>query len=146
MKFASKTFVAGLILVGSVAFAEVVATDPDVIARKDLMRSNGASIKTLSAMASGDAAFDAAAAGVAKAQLVANAADIPVKFKNNAVDPASAAKPDVWTNWDDFVAKAGDLGTAAAALDTSSLDALKAGVGAVGGACKACHSTYKLQQ
>ena len=85
----------------------------------------------------------AAAAEAAKQQLIANAADIPVKFQNNATDPEAHAKPEVWTSWDDFAAKAAALGAAAAALDASSLDGIKAGMGAIGGACKDCHMAYK---
>lgn len=144
MKF-TKTLVAGLILIGGVAFAQVVATDPDVIARKDLMRANGGAAKALGGMASGEMAFDAAAAEAAKAVLIANAADIAAKFTTNAVDPASGAKPEIWTNWDDFVIKAADLGKAAGALDATTVEGVQAGMGAIGGACKACHTAYKVQ-
>ena len=144
MKF-TKTLVAGLILIGGVAFAQVVATDPDVIARKDLMRANGGAAKALGGMASGEVAFDAAAAEAAKAVLIANSADIAAKFTTNAVDPASTAKPEIWTNWDDFVVKAADLGKAAAALDATTVEGVQAGMGAIGGACKACHTANRMQ-
>lgn len=143
MKFTGKILVLGLIVAGGIALADSAATDPDVKARQALMDANGGAMKVLGDMAGGKVAFDATAAAAAKASLVADAADIPVKFKNNAVDPASHAKPDVWTAWDDFAAKAGDLGKASAALDTSSLDGVKAGLGAIGGTCKACHTAYK---
>ena len=141
MKTFTKTLILGLVMVGGIAFA--AASDPDVKARQMLMGANGAAMKTLGGMAKGEIAFDAAAAEAAKAALIADAADTPAKFKTNAADPASKAKPDVWTNWDDFVIKANGLGTAAAALDVTSLDGLKAGLGAVGGACGACHQVYK---
>jgi cytochrome c556 len=142
MKTLTKTLILGLVMVGGIAFAGN-ATDPIAKARQDLMDSNGGAAKVLGGMAKGEVAFDAAAAAAAKATLVANAADIPVKFKDQATDPASHAKPEIWANWDDFAAKAGDLGKAAAALDTTSLDTLKAGMGGVGGACGACHQAYK---
>jgi cytochrome c556 len=142
MKFTSKILVLGLLMAGGVALAEG-ATDPDVKARQEVMDANGAAMKTLGGMASGKIAFDAAAAQAAKDSLVADAAKTPDVFKNQATDPASKAKPDIWTSWDDFAAKAKDLGTAAAALDATSLDGVKAGLGAVGGACKACHTAYK---
>ncbi len=142
MKFTTKTLILGLILVGGLAYAGA-ATDPDAKARQDLMDANGGAMKVLGGMAKGDVAFDAAAAAAAKATLVANAGNIPVVFKNQSTDPASKAKPEIWTAWDDFAAKAGDFGKASAALDTTSLDTLKAGLGAVGGACGACHTAYK---
>ena len=142
MKFTTKILILGLVMAGGIALAGN-ATDPDVKARQALMDANGGAAKTLGGMADGTVAFDATAAAAAKAALVADAADIPAKFANNASDPASHAKPEIWTAMDDFKAKAGDLGKAAAALDTSSLDGVKAGLGAIGGACKACHTAYK---
>jgi cytochrome c556 len=142
MKFSTKAIVVGLIMAGGVAFA--AATDPDAIARQTLMDGNGAAMKTLGGMASGDVAFDATAAAAAMKSLVDESAAIPTTFKNQgADDPASHAKPEIWTSWDDFLAKAKALNTAASALDVSSVDGIKAGLGAIGGACKDCHTTYK---
>lgn len=143
MKLTAKLLVLGLIMAGGIALGDPAATDPDVKARQALMDANGAAIKVLGDMAGGTVAFDATAAAAAKATLIADAADVPVKFKTNAVDAFSHAKPDVWTAWDDFAAKAGDLGKAAAALDTASLDGVKAGLGNIGGTCKACHTANK---
>ena len=143
MKFSTKALIAGFILAGGVALAGG-ATDPDAKMRQDLMGDNGAAMKVLGGMASGDVAFDAVAAAAALKSLVDDAAAIPVAFKNQgAADPKSAAKPEIWTNWDDFLQNAAALGTAAAAVDATSLDGLKAGLGAVGGTCKECHTEYK---
>lgn len=142
MKFAAKFLVLGAILAGGIAYAEG-ASNPDVKARQELMDHNGAAMKTLGEMAGGKIAFDAAAAEEAKKMLIEDAAGIEAAWKNNATDPASHSKPEIWTAWDDFVAKAGDLGKAAEALDTSSPETIGAGLGAIGGACKACHTAYK---
>ena len=143
MKFSTKALIAGFILAGGVALAGG-ATDPDAKARQDLMDMNGAAMKVLGGMASGDVAFDAAAAAAAMKSLVDVAAKIPVVFKNQgAADPKSAAKPEIWTSWAGFVENAADLGKAAAALDATSLDGVKAGLGAIGGACKTCHTEFK---
>jgi cytochrome c556 len=135
----------GTSLIGTGAMA-ADATDPTVIARKDLMKSFGGAAKALGGMAGGEVAYDAAAAEAAKAALVAGAADIAAKFEMQAEDPASEAKPDVWTNWEDFLAKAKMLGDAGAALDVASLDGIKAGMGAIGGSCKDCHTTYRVMK
>ena len=142
MKFATKLMVLGAILAGGIAYAEG-ANDPDVKARQELMEANGAAMKALSEIAGGKVAFDAAAAEAAKKSLVDHAAGIEAAWKNNATDPASKSKPEIWTAWDDFVAKAGDLGKAAEALDVTSPETIGAGLGAIGGACKACHTAYK---
>lgn len=144
MRLATKALATTLTLFAGIAFAEVEATDPLVIAQKNLMKSFGGAAKALGGMASGEVAFDATAAEAAKATLVTGSADIHVKFEKAGSDPASEAKPEIWTSWDDFVAKATALNTAATALDATSADGIKAGMGAVGGACKACHTTYRV--
>lgn len=145
MKIISRTLIAAIALAtASVAFAEGEPSDPHVIAWEELMKKNGGAVKVLADMAGGKADFDAAAAATAKETLMADAAAIPDTFKDQATDPASEAKPEIWTNWDDFVAKANALNTAATALDVASVDTLKAGMGAIGGACKDCHTTYRL--
>jgi cytochrome c556 len=142
MKLSPQSVFLALILVGGVALAEG-AVDPDVKARQDLMAANGAAMKTLGGMASAKIAFDATAAEAAKQVLIANAAGTLVVFKNQASDPAGHASNSIWTAWDDFSAKAGDMGTAAAALDTTSAESVAVGLGAIGGTCKACHTAYK---
>ncbi len=139
MKF--KPLILILAMAGGVAYA--AATDPDVIARQHLMDANGAAMKVLGGMAKGDVAFDATAAAAAKQSLITNAAGIEAAWKVNATDPESKSKPEIWANMADFVTKAGALGTAAAALDTTSLDSVRAGLDGVGGACGACHKAYK---
>lgn len=147
MKTFTKTLVISAILMSGAAFAAgTAATDPDVIARKDLMKSVVASTKTLGTMASGEVAHDAAAAEAAKQALIAAAGEIETKFTNNATDPASEAKPEVWTNWDDFLVKAKALGDAAGTLDVASAESIGAGMGAIGGTCKDCHSDYRIQK
>ena len=143
MKF-SKTIVAGLVLIAGMAFAEGTRTDPNSIARGATMGAQGGAMKVLGGMAGGEMAYDAAAAEAAKAALVAASASIAVVFEPNSTDAASKAKPEVWTNWDDFAAKAKVLADAAVALDVSSAESIGAGMGAIGGACKDCHTTYRL--
>lgn len=143
MKLKARTIIAGLMLVSGVAIA-AEATDSTVKAWQELMDGQGGAVKALGGMASGEVAFDAAAAEAAKATLIANSTEIAAKFQTQAADPASKASPDIWTNWDDFVAKATALNTAAAALDVASAETIKAGMASVGGACKDCHTKYKL--
>lgn len=143
MKFSTKALAIGLALFAGVAVAEVEATDPLVIAQKDLMKSFGGAAKTLGGMAKGEVAFDAAAAEAAKAVLVNGSAEIAAKFEKAGVDPASESKPEIWTSWDDFVAKAKGLNDAAGALDVASMEGIQAGMGPIGGACKDCHTKYR---
>jgi cytochrome c556 len=135
---------AALGLVAAGAVAAVAASNPAVVARQELMKAQGAAARTLGQMAQGAAPFDAEAAAAARAALIDTAGRIAAVFEANETDPESKAKPEIWTNWEDYVAKADALKAAAEALDVSSLEALQAGMGAVGGACGACHQAYRL--
>lgn len=146
MKLVSKVVIISLVLSAGVALAKDGVNDPIVKARMDLMGINGKSAKTLGEMAGDKADFDASAAEAAKAALIAAAAEIPAKFEQEADDPVSEARPEIWMNWDGFVEKSKALEDAANALDVSSLDSLKAGMGAVGGACKSCHTDFKAKR
>lgn len=143
MKFLTKALVAGFVLSAGVVFAGK-STDPDAVGRQTLMGTIGMNMKVLGDMAGGKAAFDAAAAEAAKAAIVAAAAKIPATFEPQGTDAESKAKPDIWTNWDDFLTKADGLAKAAGALDATTVESLQAGIAGVGGACKDCHSKYQL--
>ena len=140
----SKFLVAGFVLAAGVAYAAVEATDPNVIARQDLMKTIGGSTKALGDMAGGKTAYDATAAEAAKATLVSASAEIEAKFTPTSTDPADEAKPEVWTNWEGFLLKTKALQDAAAAVDTSSAETIGAGMGAIGGSCKDCHTSFRM--
>ena len=146
MKSLTKTLFVSALLMAGAAFAETEATAPEVIARQDLMKSFGGAAKTLGGMASGEVAFDAAAAEAAKQALIAGSADIGAKFTANVEDAGSEASPAVWEKWDDFLAKGKVLNDAAVALDVASAESIGAGMGAIGGSCKGCHTDYRVQK
>ena len=144
MKFA-KALIIGAVLSAGAAFAEEERTDPNAIARGELMTTIGKNIGIIGDMAGGKTEFDAAAAEGAKAALIEATGKIEATFKDQGgADPASEAKPEIWANWDDFLKKATAASDAANALDVASLDTVKAGMGALGGACKDCHTTYRM--
>lgn len=144
MKLTTAAIITGFALAATALYA-AERTDPNAIAREELMEAVGKNTKVLGDMAGGKTAFDAAAAEAAKTGLAEAAAKIAATFETQgAADPASEAKPEIWANWDDFAKKAGALEAAATALDASSVEAVQAGIGAVGGACKDCHTTYRM--
>lgn len=134
-----------LALTGTLAMA-AEATDPTVKARQELMDMIGANTKILGDMAGDKAPFDAAKAAEANAALAAAAAQIPAKFEANVDDPKSEVVPAIWTDFADFTAKGKALEDAANAMDASSLDSVKAGMGAIGGTCGACHKAYRAKR
>lgn len=82
----------------------------------------------------------------ANAQKIADiAAQIPIVFEANEVTGDSAALPAIWENWDDFKAKGAGLEQAALALAAAANDGgdVAAAGKALGGACGACHKSYK---
>lgn len=146
MKFV-KALAVGAILVAGVAYAQEEPTDPNAIARSELMKLVGQNTGVLGDMAGGKAPHDAAKAEAAKAALIEAAAKIEATFaEQGAADPVSEAKPEIWTNWEDFLVKAKAMGDAAAAVDVASAESIGAGMGAIGGSCKDCHTSYRVQK
>lgn len=144
MKFTKTAAVLGFAFAATALYA-AERTDPNAIARSELMGTVGKNMKVLGDMAGGKADFDAAAAEAAKAGLMEAAAKIPATFETQGgADPADEAKPEIWTNWDDFAKKAGAFEAAATALDATSLETVQAGIGAIGGTCKDCHTAYRM--
>lgn len=143
MKYVTKAIFMGVILSAGMALAGK-STDPDAMARQALMGTVGMNTKILGDMAGGKAEFDAAKAGAAKLALAEAAAKIPATYEPQGTDAESEAKPDIWTNWDDFLLKADALAKAATALDATTVEGVQAGMAGIGGACKDCHTKYRL--
>ena len=138
-----KAFAIGAILATGAAYAQD-PTDPQAVARSELMKMVGMNTGILGKMASGETPYDAAAAEGAKAALIEAAAKIEATFmEQGGEDPVSEAKPEIWTNWEDFLVKASALGDAAGAMDVASAETIGAGMGAIGGSCKDCHTSYR---
>lgn len=72
-------------------------------------------------------------------------AKIPALFAANEISGDSGALPAIWTNMDDFNAKAAGLGKAAAGVLAAANGGgdVAAAAKAMGGACGACHKSYK---
>lgn len=134
-----------LLLVGSgiaPAFAQD-ARNPVVAERMRLMSDVGAASKILGDMVSGRTTFDQARAAQAAATLVQLSNRMPDAFAAQETDPASDALPSIWENWSTFTARAETLRAAVQAVDPSSAGSLRAGLADIGGACRACHTTFR---
>jgi cytochrome c556 len=125
-------------------FADAVET------RHGLMLQMATDLGTLGGMAKGDVAYDAAAATKAAANVAAVASVISMaQFPAGSEVGKSAdsfALADLWAKQDDFLAKITDLNNAASAMQTAAatdVDALKASMAQLGGACSACHKAYR---
>lgn len=145
MKF-TKLLTVFCIGLGGAALAHGGVKNEAVMARMNLMTEIKEVMAVLGEMAKGKTPFDAQQANRASAALASHAAKMPALFETPASDPKSEARPDIWLDWPDFVAKASDMEKAATGLDTQSLDRLRAGIGALGGSCSACHKIYRIEK
>ena len=122
-----------------------------VKARKAHMQLYAHNIGILSGMARGNAEYDAEAA-VAAASNLADLSHIDetsywVAGTDSETVEGSRALPVMFENLDDVQVKIDALHTASMALTETAgngLEALQAGIGAVGGACGACHKAYQV--
>ena len=133
----------------------VAAVDPHVAipARQMGMKQVGRTFKGINDQLHASAP-DAKALADGSAQLANLAKKVPSWFPAGSgpdTGVKTAAKADIWTNQADFKAKAAALATATRALadgakHSSDPAVLTPLVRQVGGACKACHTTYKVQE
>jgi len=128
------------------ALAHSGVMNPAVKERMDLMVDVKDATAVIGKMAKQELPFDTATAEVARLALIEHAEQIPVLFEANERDPKDEAKDEIWRNWDGFVEKANAMRIAAEAMDTSSLNTLRLGLGPLGQSCSGCHETYRVEK
>lgn len=154
MTFSTKTISLsiGLSLAATLAFAAGHQKSPEQVAveaRQSHMNLYAFNLGRLGAMAKGDVPYDAAAAQGAADNLAALAAMDQSAYWLPGTDSGSVdgsrAMPELWDNIPDVIAKAQAFGEATVALQAAAGDqaSLGAALGAVGGACGACHKAYR---
>ncbi|MGR3453337.1 c-type cytochrome [Pseudooceanicola sp.] len=124
--------------------------NPAVEARQSLMHLYAFHLGPLGAMAKGDMEYDAEMATVAATNLASLAALNQMALWPEGTDNESIegtrALPAIWEEGSDIGQIVGDLQTATAALAETAgdgVEAVRAGLGPVGGACGACHKAYR---
>lgn len=143
-----------LIFAGMAVWAEAEDPFKDIVeTRHGLMLQMAADVAKMGAMLKGDAPYDAAAAAKAAANVAAVASVIgPDQFPAGSETGKAAdsfAKPDLWANQSDFLAKLEQLNAAAAALKDGAAkdaDTMKTDMMALGKACGACHEAYRQSE
>lgn len=124
--------------------------NPAIKARTSVMQLYAFNLGTLGKMAKGEAEYDAEVASNAANNLVTltqidQSAMWPAG-SDNASDPTSRALPAIWENFPDVSAKGKAMSDAALAMQSATgqdLEALRAAMGGLGGACSACHKAYR---
>ena len=116
-----------------------------VKARTKAMSEISDNMRVLGLMLKGQVDFDLVSAKSAIQNIEKLAAKTPTLFEIEAVDPHAEAKPEIWSNYEDFVEKALTLQTVATAASRSlvSEEGLKDVIMSMGKTCKSCHSLYR---
>ncbi len=122
--------------------------DPPVQARHSQMQMIGYHTGLLGAVAKGEIEFDAATVAGAAANIKAlaelNQATMWTAGTEQGTAVGSRAKTEIWSDPEGFAARFDAMAEAASALmDASDVDAVRAGMSALGGSCKACHEKYR---
>ena len=137
------------ILAGTaIADSHAPAMDPSVTARQAQMKVIGYSIGVLGAIAKGEREYDAAvvasAAGNISAMSQLDRTTLWIEGTEQGASEGSRAKAEIWSNQEDFAQKFQAMADASAALvNAADAAAVGAGMGDLGGACKACHEKYR---
>lgn len=133
-------------LVATAALAHQGVQNPAVKARMNLMVEVKEATATIGGMVKGAIPFDADRAAQARADLIDHARQIPAAFQARETDPASEARPEIWTDWDGFTQAAEEMEQAATAIDTSDHATLQDGLRKLGASCSGCHKPYRISK
>ncbi len=152
MKFKRSFLTAAVLSAAGIATAALALDAAATIkARHDFFHSVGAANKSLNEELKKPAP-DIAVIRAATTQIATLAPQLPAQFPAGTGPEAgvkTGAKAEIWSNANDFKAKAAALNTAATALNQAAtkgdIAAVTAASKDLGGACKNCHMTYRNQ-
>ena len=144
---------AGLAIAATAVFAASHAAGPfdgPITARKAHMQLYAHNLGILGGMAKGAIDYDSEAASVAASNLATlsafNQSSYWPQGSDSFENENSRALPDIWQSFPDVGKKGAALVEATTAMSTAAgvgLAELQAAMGAVGGACGACHKAYR---
>ena len=147
----SLTLVAALAASGTAALAQELPGP--VKARQGQFNILAINLGILGDMARGKTDYDAEAAQSAADTLVAvsmiNQQPLFLEGTSEMDIDGTRAKAEIWDDWDGFAEKWSGLGEAAAGLQqvaATGQEALGSAVGQLGGACKACHDSFRAPE
>ena len=133
----------------AVGATAVLAQGDPIATRKQTMKGVGDATKIGSAMAKGEAPFDAAKAKEILA-VYANAADKMHNYfpENSKTGGETTAAPTIWQNQAEFRKRFDDWAAEIkkASAQTDNLDNFKAAFGNLTKACGGCHETFRIKK
>ena len=118
--------------------------------RMDMMGEIGDSMKIIGTMIkTGD--FNPSAAQDAANAISSHATSIKELFPTDSLDKPSEALPQIWTDWDEFIAIGEQMGVEAEKLakmagGSSSVDEIKDQFRRLGQSCRSCHEKFRVKQ
>ncbi|WP_425044528.1 cytochrome c [Primorskyibacter sp. S87] len=121
----------------------ISVSDPHVQARVEGMRDASKALNRLNQMIAGRHRFDPRSARQDRKILIAAMGNIPRRFQRYKYDTATRAKPRIWSNWNDFRARARAARASARSLNANSLNRLRQTAPAVVRTCLDCHQRYR---
>lgn len=128
----------------AVTLATATVAQDAVKTRTDEMEKVGAALKRLNLRTrSLQVSPDQAREAVATIRRVA--LNTPKLFEEQDLSPPSEAKPEIWANWNDFVARSAQLAAYTEKLDDLVNDQAKlaSAIKEMGEICSACHRRYR---
>ncbi|MGP6088869.1 c-type cytochrome [Antarctobacter jejuensis] len=150
MKFSFAALAATAVLLSTPAIAEAPQA---VKARQGQFNIMALNLGVLGGIARGTVDYDAAVAQAAADSLVAvSTLDQKAMWTDGtSVDDIEETRANaaIWSDMADFEAKwaaFGEAATAMAAVAGTGKDAIGPNMGALGGACKSCHDTYRAPE
>jgi cytochrome c556 len=132
----------------SVAGVAHSADDP-IMARRALMKKNGAAAKVAVDFIKGTTPYDAAGAAAAMKDIADDLTTFVTLFPEGSDKGETSASPAIWTDMDGFKAIAAKMVTdanAAAAAAPNGLDAFQTAFATVGDNCQSCHEKDRVKK
>ena len=147
----TKSFVLIAVLLSGANLYADERTQALIETRQGLLKVMGFYIGPMVAMARQQAPYDADVVKANATKMAELAGMIPDVFRvdTSGSDLESESLDKIWSNTDDFNAKAANLAEKAAALAASTeagQSAFMGAFGATGGTCKSCHDDYRIQK
>ena len=120
-----------------------------VMERMMSMKSMGDGMKTIAAMVTGKAPYDASKTKSIAAEIKKHATGIPTQFPKGSIKGPSEALPAIWNDWDGFKGHADDLAKLADQLAGTADSGKTVALGLfakMGKTCSGCHQDYRKKK
>jgi len=117
--------------------------------RMEVMKSIGKSMKGLSAMAKGEATYDAAEVKTMATSIQSKSAGVAKLFPEGSLQPASEALPTIWKDWPKFEQLSKQLGETSGAVAVAAdggRGAMVPAFATLAKNCNACHTDFRKKK